>query len=84
MLIAKGADFNAKTDYGLTALIGASWDGRRDVVQLLLTKGAEVKIKNQYDDNALSVASEMDHKDVVKYCVSMTRRKMNSRGRLAG
>jgi ankyrin repeat protein len=46
LLIAKGADFNAKTDYGLTALIGASWDGRRDVVQLLLTKGAEVKIKN--------------------------------------
>ena len=45
ILIAHGADVNAKDSGGNTALHAAAWDGRDEVVKLLLSKGAEADAK---------------------------------------
>ena len=45
LLLAKGADVNAKRVDGITALMGASLEGHKEVVRLLLVKGADVNVK---------------------------------------
>ena len=45
-LLAKGADVNAKSSGGATALMLASQDGHLEVVNALLAKGAEVNAKS--------------------------------------
>ena len=42
MLIAKGADVNARNKEGATPLMGAIMGGRKDIVSLLLDRGADV------------------------------------------
>ncbi len=41
-LFAEGANVNAKDKFGMTALIRATGEGHRAVVQILLDKGADV------------------------------------------
>ncbi|UCG57648.1 MAG: ankyrin repeat domain-containing protein [Phycisphaerales bacterium] len=45
VLIAKGADVNAKTEYGNAPLHLAVWTGHLDVVQLLIRSGADANGK---------------------------------------
>jgi len=47
-LITNGAAVNAKTKYGMTALMMASLNGRLEVVPALLAKGAVVNAKTMY------------------------------------
>ncbi len=54
LLIERGADVNAKTNTGATALKGASVEGHLSVVKALVEAGADVKIK----DNQGKTASE--------------------------
>lgn len=65
-LFTKGADVNAKTSYGLTALMLASQEGHLDVVQVLLAKGAGVNVKSYNGGIALMLASEEGHLDVAQ------------------
>ncbi|RYP53073.1 hypothetical protein DL768_001850 [Monosporascus sp. mg162] len=51
--------------YG-TALQAASYNGRKDIVQLLLEKGADVKIQGGNYGTALQAASYNGHKDIVQ------------------
>ncbi len=64
-LIAKGAEVNAKTDKGETALIGASSNGHREIVEALLAKGAEVNAKRTDGLTALMAASFDGHYKIV-------------------
>jgi hypothetical protein len=45
--LEKGADVNAATWTGVTALMAASANGYADIVKLLLSKGAEVNLKTK-------------------------------------
>jgi ankyrin repeat protein len=56
MLLAKGADVNAKDDYGYTALIWAAYLDYSDIVQILLEHGAKVNIKNNHGESPLLLA----------------------------
>ena len=57
-LLDKGANVNAKTEKGTTALMMASSTGQTDVVQMLLENGANVNAKTSYSLTALMRAAE--------------------------
>jgi len=64
VLLAKGADVNAKANNGATALIMASQNGHLEVVKALLAKGADVNAKaNGW--TALRIASHQGHSDMI-------------------
>ncbi|MDP6417480.1 MAG: ankyrin repeat domain-containing protein, partial [Gammaproteobacteria bacterium] len=42
LLIAEGADVNAKTNDGRTSLHNAAWKGHVEIAKLLIAKGADV------------------------------------------
>ncbi len=68
-LIEKGADIYSKSKYGgWTALILASQNGHKDIIQFLLSDagGADINAQNNYGYTALIVASRYGHKDIVK------------------
>ena len=56
MLIAKGADINAKSRDGSTPLHSAAFLGHTEIAELLIQKGAEVNLKNYRDETALDVS----------------------------
>ena len=46
MMLAKGADVNARDDEVKTALMEAASNGRFEVVEALLAKGADANIRD--------------------------------------
>src|SRR5688572_23791761 len=46
--LAKGANIDAKTRYGVTALMFAADKGHTEVVRLLLEKGADTNIQDTF------------------------------------
>ena len=63
--LEKGADVNAKTRYGATALTFAADKGRIEVVKLLIERGADVNAQDSfYQMRALDMAMMNNHSDV--------------------
>jgi len=62
-LIDHGADVNARSNHGWTALHKASFHGHVRVVQLLLDKGADPHYKNTYGKTALDIARSNEKAD---------------------
>jgi ankyrin repeat protein len=58
LLIDKGADIDAKSNEGGTALIAASMAGYAKVVELLVNAGANIKAKNNTGCTAEMYANE--------------------------
>ena len=65
-LLAKGADVDAKTSDGVTALMAAALHGRLDMVQALLDKGAAVNARDYDGWTALLRASSKGQIDVAQ------------------
>ena len=59
-LIDHGADVNAKTAQGFTALIYASRDGFLKTVEHLITNGAEIDAQTSFGYTALMVSFELN------------------------
>lgn len=57
---------NAASASGSTALFGVCWDGRTDLLELLLDNGAKVNWKNLKENTALSMAIEQDQIECVQ------------------
>jgi ankyrin repeat protein len=55
-LLDAGADINARSVWGSTALMYAVKTERPEVVQLLLSRGANVNLKDKYGGTALASA----------------------------
>jgi ankyrin repeat protein len=56
VLLAKGADVNARDNTGGTPLILAAFEGRTNAVQILLAHGADVNAKDNKGETALMAA----------------------------
>ena len=65
VLLAKGAEVDAKNNLGSTPLHEAARKGHLDVVKKLLAKGAEVNAKTNVGDTPLQSAAFNGHLDVV-------------------
>lgn len=65
-LIAEGADVNATTGSGPTALILAVEGGYLDVAKILLSKGADVNAKDNSGQTALIYAAKKGHLDILQ------------------
>ncbi|KAI9889411.1 MAG: hypothetical protein M1814_005347 [Vezdaea aestivalis] len=66
LLSEKGADVEAKTNDGSTALYWAARNGHETVVKLLLEKGADVEAKGEYGWTALHWAARNGHEAIIK------------------
>jgi ankyrin repeat protein len=66
LLLADGAEVNAKNNIGETPLHLAVSDGKKDVAELLLANKAEVDAKDNNGWTPLHWAAIYDHKDVAE------------------
>ncbi|MBI4027589.1 MAG: ankyrin repeat domain-containing protein [Verrucomicrobia bacterium] len=66
LLLAKGAQVNAKDEYGATSLHNAARSRHKDIVELLLSKGAEVNKGDFFNHTPLYRAAENGNQNVVK------------------
>jgi ankyrin repeat protein len=57
MLVALGADVNARDSYNWTALHGAAYIGADAIVQFLVEKGAKLDVKDRFGQTPFSIAS---------------------------
>ncbi len=64
--LAKGADVNARSGNGGTALQYASTNGHKDTVELLISNGADVNAVDDFGETALMWASQAGHKEIVE------------------
>ena len=58
-LLQSGADIEARTKKGSTALIVAAARRHTSLVELLLSQGADVNARNRYDDTALLLCATL-------------------------
>jgi len=70
-LLAEGADVNAQTASGETALMRAASNGRTETVRFLLDKGADVNLERHDGLTALALAAFFGHADIV--CALLVR-----------
>ena len=71
-LLKKGADIEARTSYGSTPLIIASYHGHIKVVKILLEKGADIEAKTYIESNTftpLIMACRKGRVEVIKILV---------------
>ncbi|RYP80672.1 hypothetical protein DL769_002354 [Monosporascus sp. CRB-8-3] len=66
LLLDRGADIEAKDEYGQTPLSLAASFGYEAVVELLLNKGADIKAKDEFGRTPLSLAALYGHKAVLE------------------
>ena len=68
-LLAKGADVNAKSRYGLTPLECAVWNDHIELVKLLIERGADVNEKLDNNETALSIAESKNHSEIIQLLI---------------
>ena len=66
LLLQAGATVDAVSNAGRTALHGAAYAGKIQVVEALLNAGADKAVKDRYGDTALDDAQRRNHPAIVK------------------
>lgn len=66
ILLANGADVNAKDDEGRTALMTVAGEGHTGVAKTLLDHGADINTKDKDGKTALFLAEKSGHSQVVR------------------
>jgi hypothetical protein len=62
-------DVNAKDEYGVTALIDASFEGQKEVVELLIIEGADLNARDNKGDTALMGAAIRGHSEILELLI---------------
>jgi len=66
LLLASGANPDARDNYAASSLHYAAQGGHKDIVELLITKGADINAKNNQGRTPLNIAMRRKHKDIVE------------------
>ena len=68
LLIAKGADINAKTtnEDVTTPLHSAAFAGHKEMVELLIARGADANIRDYRGRTALDLAEQQRHTEIAE------------------
>jgi len=66
LLLAKGADVNARDSYISAPLHYAAQNGHSAVAELLIARGADINARNSAGDRPLQGAARYDRKDTIK------------------
>jgi ankyrin repeat protein len=66
LLLANGADVNAKDDDGVTPLHYAAWHGYLKMTKMLLKHGADTKAMDKNGETPLAWATERGDKTIIK------------------
>lgn len=69
-LLTRGANVDAATKKGNTALHIASLAGQEEVVKLLVQHGASVNVQSQNGFTPLYMAAQENHDNVVRYLLA--------------
>jgi hypothetical protein len=70
LLIAHGAEINARTDAGDTALHWAAFDGRMSAAKLLLADGAEINLRDKDGNTPLHWAAARGHVEMTELLIA--------------
>jgi ankyrin repeat protein len=70
LLIAKGADVNAKDKHGRISLHLAALGGHKEIAELLIAKGAEVNAKGMTGWTALHQAAIYGYKEIAELLIA--------------
>jgi ankyrin repeat protein len=60
------ANVNVKDECGRTPLMRAAYDGRADIVKMLLGKGADVNARDLWDVTALIMATARGRNEIIQ------------------
>lgn len=63
-------DVNVNDHHGVTALIDASFEGKRDIVELLIVEGADLNSRDRQGDTALMNAALKGHIEIVELLIA--------------
>lgn len=72
-LISQGADVNARTEDGSTAIALAAYNGDMELVRVLAERGADPAVRNQQGYNALEVAAMQGFPEVKEWLMTPGR-----------
>ena len=65
LIETKRVDVHAKNQYGVTTLIDASYQGRKEQVEWLIVEGADLNARDNQGDTALMNAAIKGHREIV-------------------
>lgn len=66
LLLAHGAEINARDNEGSTPLFWAAWQGNKELVKLLLDKGADVSLKGKENMTVLEMTKVYQQTEIYK------------------
>jgi ankyrin repeat protein len=76
MLLTAGADVNAVSDAGVTAVFLAAMEGHLNVVKTLVAANADIGVKTTRDGTtAVMIAEQKGHLEVVQFVQSVQQRR---------
>jgi ankyrin repeat protein len=73
LLLAAGADPNARQTAGFTAIFSAAAANRRDLAELLVAHGADPSLTNDFNQTAATFARERNHTEIADWLESLSK-----------